>query len=147
MTTVGYLEMHWRMLLRDDVQDHNKYMQTILLVGTGATLDMTRFLKERGYGNLSVNDVGHSDLNKVRLSLPDETADVIIAHAAFNVVVTERAHLVKELKRVAKGNCRLLLDLDGKIPDDKLLGVQADLIQRFDWNVLDNRKTKCILQN
>ena len=142
-----YLERHWRMLLRDDVPDPNKYKQAILLVGTGATLDTIRFLRAQGYRNLSVHDVGHADLNKFRLPLPDETADAIIAHAVFNTVVTERAHLVKELKRIASGGCRLLLDLDGKIPEDKLLTVQADLIQRFDWKVLDNRRAKCILQS
>jgi hypothetical protein len=82
------------------------------------------------------------------IKLPDRSVDTIIArHVPGITNAAGRRWFVSECNRVASGACTILLDLHADMSSDaRGLKVQAELIEAFDWTVLDNRKLKCMLR-
>ena len=145
---MDYLEKNWRKLLRDDVKDDNKYQQTILALGVGEDLlHVTRFFTNHGYCNVRGWNAEHQDLKKTPLPLPDHVADVIVVRSILPGSMIVRAHMVKEIKRLAKAGCMLMIEFIADPKDAKNLAPQADVILKFDWTVVDNQRGKCVLQS
>jgi hypothetical protein len=148
LDTQDYLEVCWKALVRDDVIDHNKYNQTILVLGADPEHTI-RFLRRYGYGNVAsmVYDDAHKHITQ--LPFPEQSVDTIVVQYVPGITnAADRKQFVDECKRIARGGCMLMLDLQtaGIPADHKGLKIQAEFIERFDWTVLDNRKARCLLR-
>jgi hypothetical protein len=144
--TPDYLARHWRTLLRDELAESNKYKQKVLLLGNSTMDTSVEFLKERGYKNVGAMDVSSWAWGKAHLPIIDRFADAILVYSVFGNVLAERRKIIVEIERIASARCTLMIDLAAHVPETRILPVQAELIEAFDWTVLDNRKARCILQ-
>ena len=143
-----YLTVCWKQLVRDDLTDHGKYRQTILVIGDKPE-EAANFLRHQGYSHSTVLHVTASMKSLPSIKLPNESVAVIVAQHVPGITNAPGRHqFVNECKRLACGACTLMLDLhaSGVQPDARGLKIQAELIEALDWTVLDNRRSKCLLR-
>ena len=147
-----YLAQHWKTLVRHELTDNNKYKQSLLVLSYGKT-NAVDFLSKKGYGNVAHIDFKNPQDDK-RMHHNEPTfchpasLDGIYVEKIFSIFENEeKEYLVKEIRRIARPSCLLMIDLYTSAPKYKdVLELQSWLIGEFDWTVQHNDRGQCILQ-
>jgi ubiquinone/menaquinone biosynthesis C-methylase UbiE len=144
----------WRRKLRDRLQGHGRILE--VGVGTGKNLpyyppgvqatavDISRRMLKRARkrAEVLVRDTVFLEMDAQRLAFPNETFDIVFATFVFCSVPDPVAGL-RELRRVCKGNGKLLL-LEHMRPGNPILGFLFDRLNPLVVRVMGaniNRRT------
>jgi SAM-dependent methyltransferase len=140
-----YLRRHWKKLLPYNGAGEPIKSAAIVDIGCGNGRN-SKFLKTEGYKNGvafdMVNDYGFKiTLGRDNFPLFAGGVDVVLANYVFMFLsVKERAHLIKEIKRIAKTGCRIIVELypakdSFAVNDAECELLKLELIKQLGWNL------------
>lgn len=144
-----YLESNFKLIVASGL------LQTIVDLGCGNGRN-TKFLKEQGFTVHAfdmVADFGKKIvLGKDTIPLQDNSIDVILANYIFMFLnPKERKQLVREIKRIAKNKCLLMVELypakDSFAPDKiSCLELQKEIFDQLKWNKIKYSQNRFIVE-
>ena len=144
-----YLRKNWELLA-----DDSGSFGSVIDVGCGNGRNSAFMTKKLGAVCTMVDmagDVGSAvTLGVDKLPVEDKSVDIVLANYIFMFLsATERRQVVKEIKRIAKDNCKIMVELypakDSHAPTDKDVEAMRDgLFKQLGWNKVRLSKARFI---